>query len=135
MIHCWLSIPITMVGPKEVRFRQVSLYICMHNNNAVYNNSIRTSKNSLTPPLFLSACTNLCQVRKVSGHVFVCKGYRFFIFLWFFYCILELFRQCGIVCFLFFVFCFLFYFFISILDWWTVLTVWYFLFFSVPFLY
>jgi hypothetical protein len=51
MIHSWLSIPITMVGPKEARFRQVSLYISMH-NNAVCNNSIRTRKNSLTPALF-----------------------------------------------------------------------------------
>ena len=51
MIHSWLSIPITLVGPKEIRFKKVSLYICMH-NNAVCNKSIRTRKNSLTPPLF-----------------------------------------------------------------------------------
>ena len=36
------------------------------------------------------------QVRKVSGHVFVCSGYRFCLFLQFSYWILDLFEQCGI---------------------------------------
>ena len=37
----------------------------------------------------------------VRGHVFVCWGYRFCLFLRFFYQTLELFRQCGIFCFSF----------------------------------
>ena len=41
------------------------------------------------------------QVKIVAGHVFVCKGYQFCVFLRFFYWILEIFRQSGI--FLFFI--------------------------------
>jgi len=48
-----------MGGHKEVRFRQVSLYICMH-NNAICNNSIRTRKNSLTPPLYFEVAVPNC---------------------------------------------------------------------------
>ena len=41
------------------------------------------------------------QARKVGGHVFLCKGYWFCLFL-LFYWILELFWQCGIFYFSFF---------------------------------
>jgi hypothetical protein len=52
----------------------------------------------------------MCQARKLSSHVYVCKRYQFCLFLQFFYWILELFWQCGIF----------------LLDFGTVLTVWYF---------
>ena len=39
---------------------------------------------------------SLCQAKKVSGPVFVFHDYRFWLFLRFFYWILELFRQLGI---------------------------------------
>ena len=35
--------------------------------------------------------------RKVSGHIFVCYGYRCWLFLRLWYLILELFRPCGIL--------------------------------------
>ena len=35
----------------------------------------------------------------MRGHVFVCLGYQFSLFLRFFYCNLEMLRQCGIFCF------------------------------------
>jgi len=44
----------------------------------------------------------LYQARRVSSHVFVCYEYRFCLFLRFWYCVLELFRQCGIFCFSFY---------------------------------
>ena len=37
----------------------------------------------------------LYQAMIVSGYEFVCKGYRFYRFLWFHYCLLELFQLCG----------------------------------------
>jgi len=41
---------------------------------------------SLTPPLFL---TCMYQAKYVNGYVVVCYGYRFYLFLQFFYWILE----------------------------------------------
>ena len=52
----------------------------------------------------------LCQARKVSCHLFLCKGYRFCLFLRFFYWTLEQCRHCGIF----------------LLDFGTVPTLWYF---------
>ena len=54
----------------------------------------------------------LCQARKVSCHLFLCKGYRFCLFLRFFYLTLEQCRHCGIF----------------LLDFGTVPTLWYFCF-------
>ena len=121
MIHSWLSIPITMVGPKEARFRQVSLYISMH-INAVCNNSIRTRKNSLTPALFFKCLYQFvpsqaseqscnCVIGVSSLHhsvIFLLKFWKysdsvvFCIFFSFLYWIKERFWQCGICSFSFY---------------------------------
>ena len=61
--------------------------------------NISVHKISLPPPLLLRC---LYQARKSSGHILVCHGYWFCLFLRFFFWILKLFRQWGIYCFLFF---------------------------------
>jgi hypothetical protein len=38
----------------------------------------------------------LYQAMIVSGYEFVCKGYQFYLFLWFSYWLLELFQLCSI---------------------------------------
>ena len=50
--------------------------------------------NTVNSPASFLKC--LYQARKVNGHVFVCQGYRFCLFLRFLYLILELYRQCGL---------------------------------------
>ena len=52
---------------------------------------------------FLSILKSLDEARKVGGHVYVFQEYRFCLILRFFNWILELFRQCDIFCFSFFV--------------------------------
>ena len=98
MIHCWLLIPITFVDPKEIRFKQVSLSIlvCM-NTNAVYNNCIRTHKNSLTSPLFLKCLYQFVPSQESERSCICVLGVS----------ILHL----SVI---------------FLLDWGTVLTVWYF---------
>ena len=53
-----------------------------------------THNKSLTLPLYIYGPV---EDRNVSGHVFVCQGYRLCLFLWFWYLILELFRYCAIL--------------------------------------
>jgi len=55
----------------------------------------------LSPMKYLLV-NNVYLARKVSGHVFVCKGYEFCLFLRFFYWILKLSQQCGIFSFSFY---------------------------------
>ena len=52
------------------------------------------NKLNLASLFFFLRC--MYQERKVRGHVFVCWGYQFCLFLRYCYFILELFRHCGI---------------------------------------
>ena len=71
---------------------------CLYIDLIIYM-KVCADRSSLTPPLFIDVPA-LYHVRKVSGFVFVCWGYRFCLFLWVFYRILELFLQCWYFLFL-----------------------------------
>jgi len=58
-------------------------------------------KTSLTPPLFIIAISACIKPGKCAVMYLCVRGYWFCLFLWFWHFILELFRQCGIFCFLF----------------------------------
>jgi hypothetical protein len=75
-----------------------SSIIGVHENVVVYNLLVWVMQLVYSRHLFfLLKC--LYKARKVSRQLFVCKGYELYLFLRFFYCILKLFRQCGIFCF------------------------------------